>query len=186
MNQLNVTGRNTDILLRTMGQENHVNSYKITGLQKAKERVTNTKPADKPTDEQQGLSVDDLDEAEKSVIRYEQQRYFASELTLLRKGKPVRTDSSIRKLDPILDDRIIRIGGRISKSALPTSLKNLIILPKDSHVSQLIMRDIHQQVGHRKKPYALQTRPEVLVTLFQLSKLRFAARRDSTLDHRYD
>ena len=33
MNQLNVTGCKTDILLRTMGQEKHVSSYEITGLE---------------------------------------------------------------------------------------------------------------------------------------------------------
>ena len=36
MNQLNVTGRKTDILLRTMGQENNVSCYELTGLEVGK------------------------------------------------------------------------------------------------------------------------------------------------------
>lgn len=53
--------------------------------------------------QQQGLTPKKLDEAEKSIIRYEQQCYFDSELPLLRKGKHIKSDSSIYKLNPIID-----------------------------------------------------------------------------------
>ncbi|KAL0151450.1 hypothetical protein M9458_053236 [Cirrhinus mrigala] len=105
--------------------------------------------------EQKGLTPENLDEAEKSIIRYDQQRFFDPELTLLRKGKHIKSDSSIHKLDPILDEGILMIGGRLSKAALPVSLKNPIILPKDSHVSKLILRDIHQRVGHSGRSHML-------------------------------
>ncbi|KAK0140258.1 hypothetical protein N1851_022806 [Merluccius polli] len=121
--------------------------------QKVNERVTNTKPAEKPTDEHHGLSVEDLDEAEKSVISYEQQRYFASELTLLRKGKPNHKDW--RKDKPI---------GSANKLEEPDySSQRLPRLQIDSAR--------HPSAGWtcRKKPHALQARPEVLVTLFHLS-----------------
>jgi hypothetical protein len=94
----------------------------------------------KPKVEQQSLTMEVLDEAEKAILHYEQQRYFDSELTLLRMGKPVKNDSSVLKLDPIIDEGILRTGGRISQ----VSLKN--------HLSQNLTRiqtdllDIHQQV----------------------------------------
>ena len=81
----------------------------------------------------QSLSVEDLEKAERSIICYKQQRYFESELALLKKDKPVKMDSTISKLDPIVDEEgILRIGGRLSKAAMPVNLKNPIILPKDS------------------------------------------------------
>ncbi|KAL0176346.1 hypothetical protein M9458_028676, partial [Cirrhinus mrigala] len=69
--------------------------------------------------EQQCLTVDDLDEAEKAIICYEQQCHFKPELTFLRKGMPVKSDSSVSELDPILDEGILRIGGRLSKASMP-------------------------------------------------------------------
>lgn len=105
--------------------------------------------------EQKGLTPENLDEAEKSIIRYEQQRYFDLELTLLREGKPIKPGSSIYKLDPIIDEGILRIGGRLSKAAMRVSLKNPMILPKDSHISKLILRDIHQRVGHSGRNHML-------------------------------
>lgn len=38
---------------------------------------------------------------------------------------------------------------------MPVSLKNPIILPKDSHISKLILRDIHHQVGHAGRGHML-------------------------------
>ena len=105
--------------------------------------------------EQQGLTVKDLEEAEKAILCYEQQRYFDSELALLRMGKPVKTTSSVWKLDPIIDDGILRVGGRIRQASMPVSLKNPIILPKNSRVSKLILHDIHQQVGHAGRNHML-------------------------------
>ncbi|KAK0143396.1 hypothetical protein N1851_018466 [Merluccius polli] len=69
-------------------------------------------------------------------------------LTSKIKGMPVKADSFLSKLDPILDKGILRIGGRLSKTSMPVSLRNPIILPRDSYVSKLILRDIHHQVGH--------------------------------------
>lgn len=59
------------------------------------------------------------------------------------------------KLDPILDEGILRIGGRLSKASMPVSLRNPIILPRDSPVSKLILRDIHHQVGHAGRNHML-------------------------------
>ncbi|KAM3850000.1 E3 ubiquitin-protein ligase TRIM11-like, partial [Diretmus argenteus] len=90
----------------------------------------------------------DLDEAEKAIISFEQRQHFKLELALLDIGKQVKASSSIRKLDPIVDKGILRVGGRISKVAMPLEVKNPIILPKDTHISKLILRHIHQQIGH--------------------------------------
>ncbi len=43
---------------------------------------------------------------------------------------------------------ILRVGGRLSKAALPEEVKFPAILPKHSHVSTLILRHIHETLGH--------------------------------------
>eukprot|EP00063_Salmo_salar_P064092 XP_014038927.1 PREDICTED: uncharacterized protein LOC106592141 [Salmo salar] len=95
----------------------------------------------------ESLSVDDLDEAEKAIIRFEQLQHYKQEITLVVKGKQcAKRNGSICKLDPIVDNGILRVGGRLSKAAMPTELKNPMILPKDSYISRLILLHIHEQV----------------------------------------
>ena len=50
----------------------------------------------------------------------------------------LRKTSSLHKLDPFLDrDSIMRVGGQIRKADLSEALKNLIILLKSSHVTNM-------------------------------------------------
>ncbi|KAJ8395856.1 hypothetical protein AAFF_G00027390 [Aldrovandia affinis] len=102
------------------------------------------------------LSMEDINEAEKSIILFEQRQHFKQELTLLETGKAVKRESSICKLNPVVDDHgILRVGGWISKMAMPMELKNPIILPKDYYISKLILRHIHQQVSHSERSHML-------------------------------
>ena len=94
-------------------------------------------------------------EAEKSINRFEQKCYLSQELAHLEKGIQVKASSSICKLNPILDEGMLRVGGRISRLAMPIEMKNPIILPKGSHISMLVLRDIHQRVGHSGRSHML-------------------------------
>ena len=103
----------------------------------------------KETQEVHNLSLDELDMAEMAVVRYCQRQRFQEEIETLKKGSlNVRKDSSIYKLDPKLDLEVLRVGGRLSRAAMPEDAKHPAILPKDHHVSKLILEKIHQQVGH--------------------------------------
>lgn len=42
-------------------------------------------------------------------------------------------------MDPVMDKGLLRVGGQISKGSMPMELKNPMILPKDSHISKLIL-----------------------------------------------
>lgn len=103
----------------------------------------------------QDLSVDDMAQAEEAVVRFEQEQSFHEELTALRKGVSVKKSSSIYRLDPILQNGILRIGGRLSRSALPEEVKHPAILPKDGHASTLILRWIHEITGHGGRNHIL-------------------------------
>ncbi len=47
------------------------------------------------------------------------------------------------------------VGGRLSKAALPLESKHPIILSKDLHISTLLLRNIHQEVGHSGRNHML-------------------------------
>lgn len=67
-------------------------------------------------------------------------------------------DSSVYKLDPRLQDGFLRVGGRLSKAHLPET-KHPLILSKNQHISTLILRHIHQQVGHSGRNHTLSKLP---------------------------
>ena len=55
----------------------------------------------------------------------------------------------------MLKDGILRIGVRIDRAPLPYETTHLIILPKCSVVSKLILADIHERLGHLGKGYVI-------------------------------
>ena len=102
------------------------------------------------------LTVKDMAEAERSVIMYMQRRAFPAEIATLEMTPPrVHKGSKICRLDPVLDEGILRVGGRLHKSAMPEETKHPCILPKDSHVSILLLRHIHEHCGHNGRNHML-------------------------------
>ena len=55
------------------------------------------------------LSAENLLNAEVSIIRYSQQKRFKEEIAALSAGKCVSRDSSIYKLEPCLEDGLVRV-----------------------------------------------------------------------------
>ncbi|KAJ8364798.1 hypothetical protein SKAU_G00136290 [Synaphobranchus kaupii] len=96
----------------------------------------------------QKLSVKDLAEAEESLVSYIQQQSFRDEVTSLEKSQPVKRSSRICKLDPILQNGTLRVGGSLSKLAMPEETKHPAILPNDNHFSRLLLNHTHTLVGH--------------------------------------
>ncbi|KAL7826237.1 hypothetical protein SRHO_G00339750 [Serrasalmus rhombeus] len=103
----------------------------------------------------QCLSVDELERAENAVISYVQNSSFHEEVEALQKGKQVKLTSNISSLDPILENGFLRVGGRFNKMAMPISQQHPAIFPKNSHISRLIMRHIHQTLGHSGRNHVL-------------------------------
>lgn len=102
------------------------------------------------------LTPENYDEAEKAIFRFVQKHKFGSEIASLTRGLDnISKDSPLYKLDPMLEDGILRVGGRVHKLALPSEINHPIILSKDLHVSQLILRHIHQQLGHAGRNHML-------------------------------
>ncbi|XP_019633454.1 PREDICTED: uncharacterized protein LOC109476879 [Branchiostoma belcheri] len=94
--------------------------------------------------------------AEGAIFKHVQHRYYHQEIVSLKRSKDagVASTSSVYKLNPILgEDGLLRVGGRLDMSSLSEEEKHPIILPKESAVTPLIIRSIHEEVGHMGRNY---------------------------------
>ena len=101
------------------------------------------------------FSVSSLREAEKVIVRRVQMKKFPKEVEHLKKFGHVSIHSSVHRLDPFLHDGILRVGGRLSSSALNHDLIHPWLLPKDSPVTTLIVRHYHELLGHSGSNHVL-------------------------------
>ena len=84
------------------------------------------------------------------VVRCIQRDVFQDEIsTLLDKGR-LSLGSKLVQLDPIIDDKdLLRVGGRLKKSSFLYGVKHPIIIPRDSHITSLIIRHYHEKTMHQ-------------------------------------
>lgn len=96
------------------------------------------------------LRSEELKAAELCVLRLTQQEAFAEELNALHKRNPLPKSSSIVKLSPWLDDQgMLRVLGRTSSCFfISKDAKNPIILPRDHHITTLILSFYHTKYHH--------------------------------------
>lgn len=95
------------------------------------------------------LSIEEIQNSLNRLIRFEQSKYFQTELHQLQKGQSIQGSSSLKSLAPFIDeDCIIRVGGRLSHSDLPYRSKHQVVLPKDSLLTKLIFESEHLRLGH--------------------------------------
>lgn len=95
-------------------------------------------------------TVEDLKKAEVAILRMVQEVHFEKDIEKLVRKVTVGTESSLYRLDPILDDNgLIRVGGRMSHSSDTYEVIHPVILPRKSHVTQLLIRHFHERVQHQ-------------------------------------
>ncbi len=75
----------------------------------------------------QYITLDDLLKAEKGIVEFCQKQRYTEEMSRIEKasvlGKCLSRFSSLYKLDPVMDDGVLRVGGRLNKSAMPEETK---------------------------------------------------------------
>lgn len=103
------------------------------------------------------LNSADLLKAEKKIISDVQRHHFREEYLLIKDGKQVNKRSPLYELNPFLDNcDIIRVGGRVQKSVvLDFAEKHPILLPKDEHVSAVVIRHYHNHIHHQGRSLTL-------------------------------
>jgi len=75
-----------------------------------------------------------------------------------QRNASMKPTSSQYRLDPFLDGHgILRLGGRIKSADVPYDLNHPVILPKKSHITELIIRHYHHRVEHRGRGITLNS-----------------------------
>lgn len=96
--------------------------------------------------------------AERVVIKSVQKAFFSIELQQLSDNKIC--SRPIRQLAPFLDkDGLIRVGGRLGKAALEFDQQHPYLLPKHSHLVDILIFHIHEKNFH--------TGPKLLLSLLR-------------------
>ncbi|XP_038549580.1 uncharacterized protein LOC119883123 [Micropterus salmoides] len=100
----------------------------------------------------EATSLEERREAEIFIIKLVQEEAFAEDIQKikLQKENTLNKRNKLRQLNAFLDkDNVLRVGGRLSRSALHHDVKHPAILPKKSHVSALLVKHYHERVHHQ-------------------------------------
>lgn len=93
------------------------------------------------------LSLFEFRAALRKCVQVVQLVHFASEIKLIRASKPIQ--GSIKSLSPFLDSSgCLRVGGRLNNASLSWSKKHPLLLPKNSHLTKLIIEHYHVSYLH--------------------------------------
>ena len=134
------------------------------------------------------IAVKKMQTAERKILKYVQRRSFPDEIEILKstgtanekirtqsqsRTSPIKESSAICKLDPRLIDGLLLVGRRLRSAAIPKHAKHRVILPKDHHVSNLIIQYYHLASGHSGRENVLS----LLREKFWIIKTNSAVRR---------
>ncbi|XP_067663188.1 uncharacterized protein [Haliotis asinina] len=103
------------------------------------------------------FTVEQLECAEYIILKFVQSKSFDEEIRVLaavERGR-VSKHSPVYKLDPSINNGILKVGGRLSKSKIPDEMKHQVLLPSKHHVTSLIVQDIHKRLGHVGRNHVL-------------------------------
>ena len=84
-----------------------------------------------------------MSSAENLILRHVQKEQYAKELSSIRRNESVSKSSPIAKLCPVIRDGLIVVGGRLKHAAVSQGVRTPIILPRDHQVSDMIIREYH-------------------------------------------
>lgn len=97
-----------------------------------------------------GLKADEIEDSQKMLIIGAQLESFPTEYECRKKNRPIAASSRLASLVPLLDeDGILRSSSRLQNADyLPYDVKYPIILPRDHHITKLIVKQYHEDSKH--------------------------------------
>lgn len=94
-----------------------------------------------------------LAQARDIVIKSVQREAYQADFACLEKGKEISRNSPLRKLAPVLENGLLRIGGRLEHAPLDAMEKHPLIIPGRSHVASLLTNHFHERVKHQGRVF---------------------------------
>ena len=130
------------------------------------------------------LTVAELQVAEREILKRVQEVAFPEVLNVLSateccedNGHPKKilrkAGASIRQLNPQLKEGLLRVGGRLANAPVGYEKKHPVIIPYKHHVTDLIIKQCHESLGHMGQESVLSSLRET----FWIVKGRTAVRR---------
>lgn len=102
------------------------------------------------------ITISELNRANNRLIKLVQHEVYAKDIECLEKNHEISKKSPLLTLSPFLDkDKILRLGGRLSKAPLSMNQKHPIILPPDHPYTNLLIRCYHQENLHAGTQFTL-------------------------------
>ena len=99
-------------------------------------------------------TVSEQESAERVIIQDLQSQAYEKEIQLLNKGSQLPHCNKLHRLDVFLDtDGILKVGGRLRHSSFADSFKHPIVIPKEHHVTKLIIAHNHEKTKHQGKGF---------------------------------
>lgn len=94
------------------------------------------------------LTVQETGNALLPWIKEDQRSTYLLEIRALSAGKAVPRDSDLLKVQPLLHEDVLRVGGRLENSHLPFVSRHQILLSRHSPIARLIVREAHEKMFH--------------------------------------
>ena len=101
------------------------------------------------------LPVDELENSRLVWVFIHQRAFFDEEISLLKRfengelvNKKLVFKGALLKLQPVLVDGLLRVGGRLNNAQLDYDRRHPLILPGGCVLSQLIIRQVHFRTLH--------------------------------------
>ncbi len=111
---------------------------RVKDMLKQKTKKVERCESDPTAENYKSLTMQDLTRADNEIIKVIQSQNFNEEISMLQKGNAsVKRNSCLTKLDPVLQDGVLRVGGRLGRSAMPEHVKQPQSLYLKTHMSLL-------------------------------------------------
>lgn len=93
-------------------------------------------------------TVNEYRESLHILLNYVQLMYYSSEIKLLQHSSPLH-NSKIAALYPFIDkNNLLRVGGRLRNANIDDDQKHPILLPKEHHLTRILVQKIHVDTLH--------------------------------------
>lgn len=92
-----------------------------------------------------------IERAEKELIKQAQQDSFGKEISNLQAARPIKSGSRLFRLDPVLEEDVLRVRGRIQAATTHQDAKRPIILDGRHRLTRLLVLREHCAAGHANR-----------------------------------
>ena len=101
------------------------------------------------------ISLSEIYAASRIIIKIVQQQYFSEELEALKSGWPVKKNSKLNSLCPILIESAICVGGGLRHAPVSPQAIHPLLIPSEHSIATLLIRHYHEILGHADQEHIL-------------------------------